>query len=67
MPLYEYHCSCGAKLDVRRFSENRNMPVKCEHCGGLMHRVMSVPMAVMWKGRWHDQWNKSDPLGPLGE
>lgn len=67
MPLYDYACSCGAELELRRYSENRDMPVKCENCGGLMHRAMSVPMAVMWKGRWHDQWNKSDPLGPLGE
>jgi len=52
---------------MRRHAENRDMPMKCERCGALMHRVMLVPMAVMWKGRWHDQWNKSDPLGPLGE
>lgn len=38
MPIFEYKCECGEKLEVIQAKEE---PPKCK-CGKLMKRIMSV-------------------------
>jgi putative FmdB family regulatory protein len=43
MPLYEYHCVCGNRIDQLRALAIRDVPADCERCGALAARAVSVP------------------------
>jgi putative FmdB family regulatory protein len=43
MPLYEYRCVCGNRIDQLRALAVRNIPADCECCGAMAARVASAP------------------------
>lgn len=62
MPLYEYQCrKCGRRFEkIEKFSATPQ--TKCEACGGVIARLISVP-AIQFKGTgWYitDYARKSD-------
>ncbi len=49
MPLYEYQCdACGSVFEVRQKFSDEPLSVH-ESCGGVVHRLLSVP-ALQFKG-----------------
>lgn len=65
MPLYEYRCQkCGRQVEkIQKFSDP--LLKTCEHCGGRLERLVSVP-AIQFKGSgWYvtDYARKSAPAG----
>lgn len=53
MPLYEYKCSCGHKVEkIKKVSERDNL-IPCDNpkgCLGLMERETVVAPAVHYNG-----------------
>jgi putative FmdB family regulatory protein len=43
MPLYEYRCVCGNRIDQLRALAIRDIPADCERCGAPAARVVSAP------------------------
>ena len=66
MPTYVYRCPAGHDAELRRPADNRDDPATCA-CGQALKRLITMPMAVVWQGRFHDpsmQKKDTDGLGP---
>jgi putative FmdB family regulatory protein len=60
MPIYEYECEEGHRVEKVRGIGGRNDLVVCPTCGREMKIVMSVP--GWWKVGWEFlKWRKSEP------
>ena len=71
MPSYPFACPNGHTKDIVLPMNERDSLQQCK-CGEYMFREMATGMAVIWQGRWHDQWRdkpggENDGLGPLAE
>ena len=69
---YPFFCANGHTADVVLPMKDRNTPQLCEICMEPSTRLLAVPLAIIWQGRWHDQWRdkpggQDDGLGPLAE
>ncbi len=68
MPLYDFMCQdCGNVIEKRIHMDDRDNELECELCHNGMKRVLSLPMAVLWGGKFHSPWAKKtdyDTLGP---
>ena len=47
MPVYNFHCVCGADEEVVLPINDRNTP-QVHSCGAVMERVMSVPAPAIF-------------------
>ena len=67
MPRYDFICdTCGEELEVSTPAENRErIIVNCRN-GHKMRRAMTVPMAVIWTGAFHDPWAQKQDRDGLG-
>jgi len=70
--LYPFLCPNGHSMEARLPMGERDTPQKCDVCGAVMQRKMATGLAVIWQGRWRDQWRdkpggQDDGLGPLAE
>jgi len=50
MPLYQYICKCGYKLEKYRTMGKRNCDIKCPKCGELMTRLIGGSNPINLKG-----------------
>lgn len=71
MPTYPFSCPNGHSMERMLKMDDRDSPQEC-HCGEIMQRIFTPPLAVIWQGRWHDQWRdkpggEDDGLGPMAE
>ena len=61
MPIYEYECTKCAKIEevIQKFSDNPL--VKCQHCGGKLHKLISQSSFHLKGTGWYvtDYANKS--------
>lgn len=51
MPLYQYICKCGYKLEKYRTMGKRNWDIKCPKCGELMTRLIGNGSSFNLKGK----------------
>ena len=47
MPVYEFHCPCGADKDIRLAMKDRDTP-QVHSCGAVMERKMSLPFPAIF-------------------
>ena len=70
--IYPFVCPNGHSMDIVLRMADRNSLQECDICGNSMQRKISTGMAVIWQGRWRDQWRdkpggQDDGLGPQAE
>jgi len=53
--IYPFVCPNGHSMEHRLPISDRNIPQICD-CGEPSTRQFAAPMAVIWQGRWRDQW-----------
>ena len=70
--IYPFTCANGHSTERILRMDERDLMQACGICGETLKRQMATGMAVIWQGRWHDQWRdkpggENDGLGPLAE
>ena len=67
MPLFDFKCTCGLIAEHRVSAADRDtVTIICE-CGGQMGRLFSMPMAVLWVGKFQGRWDKIQPDPETGD
>lgn len=66
MPLYEYKCECGAKIE--RIQPVNGIPPLCPRCDRIMSKQVSPIAMIRIKGQglparrqWMDNWTPGSP------
>ena len=69
MPAYDYRCpKCEHIWEISTPAEFRDqLDLQCPACNVKLVRKITLPMALVWSGKFHDRWyqiHDNDGLGP---
>lgn len=67
MPLYEYECSCGHSEERIVNLGDINKRYKCENCGKLLKRIVSLSSFALKGSGWYATDYKNKPKTPKQE
>lgn len=54
--IYPFLCPNGHSMDRVLPMAERDSLQACSVCGAVLQRKFATGMAVVWQGRWRDQW-----------
>lgn len=65
MPNYVFRCPQGHRVEREMPADERNLQRFCPEHGDAMKRMPTVPLTVLWEGKFHSPWaqKKPDALG----
>lgn len=68
MPAYDFICdACGHKNEVYVRADWRDsLALECPNGHGKLRRAISLPMATVWAGKFHDRWYQKEDRDGLG-